>query len=229
MPILSELHAENRSGELRRLYTVVTKWVFLGTLPLFMLFVLLPSEIISVTFGAKYAEAGLTLAILAVGFFSHTLVGPNENTLKSIGATRRVMYDNATAAGVNIVLNIVLVPTYGIVGAAVGTSVAYVVLNILYTYHAYELAGVQPFSAAMVKPGFGGVVLGIVVYIVATTLFTVTPFLLVGISAIYGILYVPLVLALGGIEREEVMLVMSFEERFGIDLGPLKRIANWLM
>jgi O-antigen/teichoic acid export membrane protein len=229
MPILSELHADDRDDELRRIYTVVTKWVFLATLPLFMLFLLLPSEIISITFGAKYSEAGLTLSVLAIGFFSHTLVGPNENTLKSIGATRRVMYDNATAAIINIILNIALVPEYGILGAAIGTTVAYIVLNALYSYHAYTLSGVQPFSVAMLKPGAGAVLLAVLIHLVATTFFTMTPYLLLAVAIVYCTLHVPLILVLGGIEREEVMLVMSFEERFGIDLGPLKRIAKRLI
>jgi len=41
----------------------------------------------------------------------------------------------------------------------------------------------------------------------------------------YGVV----VLRFGGIEEEEVMLVASFEERFGIDLAPLKRFARRLM
>jgi len=229
MPVLSELHAENREDELRRLYTIITKWIFLGTLPLFLLFVLFPNEAISYTFGAKYAEAGMALAILAVGFFSHTLVGPNENTLKSIGATRRVMYDNATAAVVNVMLNLFLVPTYGIVGAAIGTTVAYIVLNALYSYHVYTLTSIQPFSTAMMKPGVGGIIIGLLIYAGVTSTFRITPLVLVGTCLVYGILYGIAVLTLGGIEREEVMLVLSFEERFGIDLGPLKRIANRLI
>lgn len=229
MPVLSELHAENREDELSRLYTVVTKWIFLGTLPLFLLFVLFPSEAISHTFGAKYAEASTTLAILAIGFFSHTLVGPNENTLKSIGATRRVMYDNITAAVVNIALNILLVPTYGIVGAAIGTTVAYVILNILYSYHVYMLTDIQPFSTAMMKPGVAGIAIGLLVYAAVTSAFTITPLTLSITCLIYGVLYGITILALGGVEREEIMLVLSFEERFGVDLGPLKRIVNRLI
>ena len=229
MPVLSELHAEGREGELHRLYTVVTKWIFLGTLPIFLLFVLFPSEAISYTFGGRYAEASATLKILAVGFFSHTLVGPNESTLNSIGATRRVMYDNVTAAVVNIIINLLLVPTYGIVGAAVGTTVAYVVLNTLYSYHVFTLTGVHPFSTAMLKPGVGGIGIGLLIYVAVKSTFQITPVVLLTTCLVYGVLYGVTVLRLGGIEREEIMLVLSFEERFGVDLGPLKRVVNRLM
>ncbi|OYR61625.1 hypothetical protein DJ83_07385 [Halorubrum ezzemoulense] len=229
MPVLSELHAEERGDELRRLYTVVTKWIFLGTLPLFLLFVFFPNEAISYTFGSNYSEAGTALTVLAVGFFSHTLVGPNESTLNSIGATKHVMYDNITAAVVNIMINFLLIPTYGIIGAAVGTTVAYIILNSLYSYHVFVLTGVHPFSMAMLKPGIGGIVIGLVVYFIVTSAFQITPLVLVAASLVYAIFYTVAVLLLGGVEREEVMLVLSFEERFGVDLGPLKRVVNRLL
>lgn len=229
MPVLSELHAENRGDELHRLYTVVTKWIFLGTLPLFLLFILFPNEAIGYTFGARYAEAGTALAILALGFFSHTLVGPNESTLKSIGATRHVMYDNVTAAVVNVVVNLLLVPTYGIIGAAAGTTVAYIVLNALYSYHVFTLTDVHPFSTAMLKPGIGGIALGLATYVIVTSMFQITPGILVTACLVYGIAYTVTILLLGGVEREEIMLILSFEERFGVDLGPLKRIVNRLL
>jgi len=48
-----------------------------------------------------------------------------------------------------------------------------------------------------------------------------------------GIVFVSLysiaILALGGIEEEEIMLVLSFEERFGVDLGPFKRVARFFV
>ena len=43
------------------------------------------------------------------------------------------------------------------------------------------------------------------------------------------VLYGFVILRFGGIEDEEIMLVLSFEDRFGIDLGPLKDIAKFLM
>jgi O-antigen/teichoic acid export membrane protein len=229
MPVLSELHAEGRGDELHRLYTVVTKWIFLGTLPLFLLFVFFPNEAISYTFGSNYSEAGTALTVLAVGFFSHTLVGPNESTLNSIGATKQVMYDNITAAVVNVIINLLLIPRYGIIGAAAGTTVAYIILNSLYSYHVFVLTEVHPFSMAMLKPGIGGIVIGLVVYFILTSTFQITPLVLVTASLVYAMLYTVAVLLLGGIEREEVMLVLSFEERFGVDLGPLKRVVNRLL
>jgi hypothetical protein len=41
--------------------------------------------------------------------------------------------------------------------------------------------------------------------------------------------YVVVILRFGGIESEEVALVLSFEERFDVNLGPLKAVARFVM
>ncbi|AKH98011.1 hypothetical protein [Halanaeroarchaeum sulfurireducens] len=41
--------------------------------------------------------------------------------------------------------------------------------------------------------------------------------------------YGPAILRFGGIEEEEVMLVLSFEERFDVNLGLLKDVAKLWM
>lgn len=63
----------------------------------------------------------------------------------------------------------------------------------------------------------------------AHQLFTITPLGLVVWCALLGPLYLVVAFRFGAIEQEEVMLVLSVEERFGVDLGPLKKIGLRLM
>ncbi|MUV90048.1 hypothetical protein GJ629_09210 [Halapricum sp. CBA1109] len=53
-----------------------------------------------------------------------------------------------------------------------------------------------------------------------------TPLGLVVWCAVLGPIYLLVMARAGAVEEAEVMLVLSVEERFGIDLGPLKRIAE---
>lgn len=43
------------------------------------------------------------------------------------------------------------------------------------------------------------------------------------------VLYGIVILRFGGIEDEEVMFVLSIEDRLGVDLGPLMDVAMFLM
>lgn len=226
MPVISSLDAADSAGEMRRTYQLAAKWIFLATLPVFLVVALFPEMTIRVTFGAEYDSGALALSALAFGFFTHAVVGPNGNTLTSVGRTRLIMYDNLTVGLANVVLNVALIPTYGMVGAAVATSLSYASLNALYTYQLYRETGIHPFTAGMVRPSLIALLVVGGVYWVTTTFFVVTlPLLVVGFIAFVA-LYALVVLRFGGIEREELVLLWSFEERFGVDLGPVKRIAE---
>lgn len=226
MPVISSLDAEDSVGEMRRTYQLSSKWVLLATLPLFLVVLLFPEMVIRVTFGAEYDSGALALSVLAVGFFTHAVVGPNGNTLTSVGRTRLIMYDNVAVAVTNVSLNLLLIPEYGLLGAAVATSVSYGLLNVLYTYQLYDETGIHPFTAGMVRPSLLALLVVGVVYWVTTTFLVVTlPVLVVGFVAFVS-LYALIVLRFGGVEHEELVLLWSFEERFDVDLGPVKRIAE---
>ena len=226
MPTISSLDADDALAEMRRTYQLAAKWIFLATLPVFLVLALFPRMSIRVTFGAEYDGGALALAILAIGFFSHAVVGPNGNTLTSIGRTRLIMYDNLAVGATNVVLNVLLIPTYGIAGAAIATAVSYVLLNVLYTAQLYRATGIHPFTAGMVRPSM--IALGVValMYWVTTTFFVVTLPVLMGGFMVFMLIYGVIVLRYGGIEHEELVLLWSVEERFGVDLGPLKRVAE---
>jgi len=229
MPVLSELDADGARTEMRRVYQVIAKWVFVATLPVFLLFVLFPETVIGLTFGSAYLDGSLALSVLAVGFFVHATAGLNANALTAIGRTRVVMYDNVFVTALNAGLNLVLIPRYSFLGAAVTTTVSYLVLNLLYSTQLYRSTGIQPFSRAIARSGLAALVPAVALYLLSTAVFVPTTVAVIGLFGGFLVCYGVAVLRFGGIEEEEVMLVLSFEERFGVDLGPLKAVARRLI
>jgi O-antigen/teichoic acid export membrane protein len=229
MPLLSNIHARGDEEEMARIYRIVTKWVFVISYPLLVLFVVFGHEAIRFTFGAEYTRGTLALAILAAGFFFRVATGPNQSTLQSIGRTRAIMYDNVFAAALNLVLNLLLIPRYAIVGAAVATTASYVTLNCLFAYQLYADTDIHPLSASLLRPA--GVLLplaaaGWVAHRLVGPL-SIVEFVAVGVVCVAS--YPVVILLLGVVEPEEVMLVLSFEEKYDIDLGPLKSLAKRLI
>jgi O-antigen/teichoic acid export membrane protein len=80
--------------------------------------------------GTSYVQASGSLAVLSVGFFSSAAAGRNRETISALGYTRFVSYANGLAFIVNIVLNIILIPEYGYLGAAYASAVSFLLLNI---------------------------------------------------------------------------------------------------
>ncbi len=151
LPVVSELYARGEMSELRRVYQVVAKWLFLVSLPLFAAYVLFPGLVVSVVFGARYIGGSVALVVLSLGFIFHVLMGLNGMSLVALGETRLIALYNLVAALLNVVLNALLIPVYGIVGAAAATAASYILGNTLSTLRLYKEYRVQPFYASYVK------------------------------------------------------------------------------
>jgi O-antigen/teichoic acid export membrane protein len=227
MPVISRLHSAERDGQMRRTYQMVTRWILVPTLPVFLVVLLLPDPTIRFTFGAKYTDGALALAILVFGFFTHAILGPNKNTLVSVGSTRLIMYDNVAAALANVALNVALIPRFGIVGAAVATAVSYALLNALYSYQLYRVTGITPFTRSMLRPGALGVGLGLLVLAVTRSSVEMTLPVFVATVGLFSVLYLVGFVLFGGVTREELVLLHSIEERFDVDLGPISSVIEW--
>lgn len=228
MPTISELQSNGDDDRFHRVYQVVCKWIFLLTLPIFLVFVSYPDLVIQYTFGPKYLTGSLTLVILTIGFFSHTIVGPSGDTLTALGHPRLVMYINVLVTSVNAVLNLILIPRYSFVGAAVASTTGFVLMNGLYLTLLYRESGVQPFRGALLKPGIAAGVLWVGGYWLVGTVFTVTLPILIIQVIVFLPLYALIVLRFGGIEREEAALLGTFEERVGLNLDGIRAIAKRL-
>lgn len=229
MPVISELHANDNKEDMKHMYQVVTKWIFAVSFSLFVLLFFFPDIAIRFTFGRNYLVGATALPILATGFFTHAVAGPNYKALTSIGETKLLMYDNIACAVGNVLLNLLLIPRYSFVGAAVATTVSYVALNLTYSIQLYRRTGIHPISTGLVRPALaitpfvGG--LGLVVAIVPRVTLSLFVVLFGGFLACYGVVFV----RFGGIESEEVMLISHAESRLGVDLDPLKTAAQWFM
>ncbi len=228
LPLMSELHSDGRIDRMRRTYQSMTKWAVLLTVPLFLGIFLFPRLSIRIFFGAEYLGGTTALQILSVAFFIRVLMGPNTQSLISIGESDVILYTTAGAAALNVGLNIALIPPYGIEGAAVATLASYAALNIVWSWWLYRQVGVQPLSGALVRPLLAAFGLMAVLYL---GLFSLVP---VSLSAAFllfvvaAILYPGVIVALGGIEQEEIMIVESVEDRFNVDLSHLKSLFKRL-
>src|SRR3546814_11018950 len=92
--------------------------------------------IISILFGKKYAEAHAILSILAIGIpirFIATSVG---SLLVSGRNMRNKSYIMGVVAVINLGSNALLIPVYGLYGAAISTIFCELILLII--YYAYS-------------------------------------------------------------------------------------------
>jgi len=140
-PVAARFIAEHKNRELEHLYVSV---MFLA--------LLYPAGMISLFFGSRYSGAAVPLQILAAGELIQIIVGPNTRAMIAYGKTKLLMVDTFVIAGVNVALNLLLIPRYGINGAAIATSSAMIAMNVTVLVQLYRSFGIHPFVPAFFKP-----------------------------------------------------------------------------
>jgi len=166
LPRISRHLEEDRLGKVNQLYSRTATWLVLLTFPPFLLLIIFPETIIRLTFGTAYVPATIPLLVLALAYFTHSVMGPNGTLLMSTGNVRFLFAATAFASITNILLNLELIPEYGILGAAVSTLVSYLSLNLLLLVFIWRVIGITHLSkqylslvitAAVLALGYVGV------------------------------------------------------------------------
>jgi len=152
MPVASGLVATSNNMELKQLYRSTTKWLFIFTLPLFLVLFLFPSDILRLVFGGIYPRAALALKLLCLGEFVNTFLGPNDSTLLAYGRSKVLMVTAALSAVMNIFLNALFIPRWGMNGAAIASFVSLALKNILNSGYLYLRYKIHPFDSKYLKP-----------------------------------------------------------------------------
>lgn len=147
VPVASKLWGLNKTKPVGSIYAVMTKWCFLLTFPIFALIFVYPEFLITKLYGAEYVGGTTALRILAMGFIANSYFGFNYHTLLASGDSDFLMKCSVASAVINAVVNFVLIPEYGMVGAAIGTAVSYASIEVLMTLRAWKKQNMHPFTS----------------------------------------------------------------------------------
>jgi O-antigen/teichoic acid export membrane protein len=194
-----------------------TRWVFSIVLPTFLILLLYAEQVLKVLFGSEYVTASFALSILAGGYLIDATAGRVGSFLNSKGYTQYILYNNVAALSLNLILNIVLIPVYGIVGAAIATASSTALTNILMAYEAWRKEKVisTPFRKILKITAVGLVPL-ILVGGLDMILFNNTPFWFIfPAGIIYYFLYAVVFMKFIGLQEEERNVFLRTGEKIG--------------
>jgi O-antigen/teichoic acid export membrane protein len=162
LPVITEKFAKNRSIESD--YKTVTRWILLINMPFAVLLVLFSKDLLTLLFGGKYSPASSSLVVLSIFYLLYSLACSSENVLRMFKKTRFLLDVMLIQVIVNIVLDYLLIPAYGIAGAAISSGIASLFTSVAYFTAAYRLTGIPLFDRTCLKPIFSVILSAIVVY-----------------------------------------------------------------
>lgn len=151
-PIFKPMVAENENDSLlESQYQLSTRWITMLTLPIAVVLVLQPDTYLSLFFTAEYSVASAAVVVLTIGYLINASFGPEGMMLEGLGHTRITLVNTFILIGVNTTLDFLLVPRFGIVGAAVATGTAFTVAGFAGVVEIYLLKSITAFNKDLVR------------------------------------------------------------------------------
>jgi O-antigen/teichoic acid export membrane protein len=145
-PAAARLFARKDVSGVADLYWRTAIWMAVISYPLFAVTFSLADVVTVTLYGHRYADSGIYMALLSFGYYFSTALGFNGLTLRIFGVARFIVVVNLLSAVVNIVLNLLLIPPLGALGAALGTTLTLVVFNVLKQVGLWRGTGISIFE-----------------------------------------------------------------------------------
>lgn len=132
-PKFSDLYHNSNVEELKLLYIKSTRVLFLISF-IFTFITILSNELILNLFGSEFSEGQVALIYMCIGQFVNVAVGAVWTLMAMCGKPKFQMYANVLALVLNIILNAILIPKYGINGAGFASMITICTTNLIGYY-----------------------------------------------------------------------------------------------
>lgn len=130
-PMISRLYAQHDRENLLYLVTKTARLSLIVTIPIIILLLILGRWLLSNVFGDIYAHSYPAMFILILGQAINVIAGSVGMLLNMTGHERDTTYVVFTAAMLNLVMDIILIPRFGMIGAAVSTATSLIFWNLV--------------------------------------------------------------------------------------------------
>ncbi len=143
-PMISELWAKKDKVRVSEGINLIYNYSFALTLPLIFAIFIFADLFIGLLFGLEYVSGILAFRILLIGVLGYMIAEINHSALSGIGKPKIVTKIISIIAVINLVLNLILIPHFKLTGAAIATTVSYIVAFFMSTNNIVKIIGIPP-------------------------------------------------------------------------------------
>ena len=147
-PYYARMYAQGEMARLQRLVTYSARVILLIAIPPVIVMIAFGGTLLEWVFGAEYRGGATALAILAAGQLVNAGMGSVGMLLNMTGHERDTVKGIGIAALCNVVLNLVLIPPFGIEGAAAATALTLVIWNLILRAFVKRRLGIETMALA---------------------------------------------------------------------------------
>lgn len=129
-PVIAELYSSGKKEILQKVLTQSARGIFVFTTVMAGILILFGPWVLSL-FGSEFSKGYTPLGILLVGQTINAMAGPVGFVMTMTGHHKQAAWIIGFSSASNIFLNIILIPLYGMIGAAIATAVTMAAWNIV--------------------------------------------------------------------------------------------------
>jgi O-antigen/teichoic acid export membrane protein len=198
MPILAKKYIDDKENY-RNIYNLGNKYIFMLLFPISIGGVVLGNEIISTIYTDDFSNSVLVFQILTFTIIFNSL---NYMQITGLVASNLQNLNNLSISIctiLNIVLNILLIPSYSYIGAGIATLISVICLYMFGFYFVHKRLNLQPLNSEYIKYIAASIAMG---YIIHNIQIYILYKIILGM-----IIYIIIILLLKGFDKHDLQLL----------------------
>ncbi|SHH26768.1 flippase [Clostridium grantii] len=165
-PMISDMYKEKQIKKINEMFSIIIKIVSLLSLPVIIFMIVFSKDLLGF-FGEAYVYGYPVLFLLLIGNVFDALAGPVGALLNMTEYAKYNLINMVLLLVMNVILNFLLIPKYGVNGAAIATSISLVTINSVNIIQNKILLNVFPYK----KDTFFFLAFSVIIYFVDKKLY----------------------------------------------------------
>lgn len=227
--VLTEAFIKNKKV-FRLLFNKIQEWVFGLTLVPSLIFIFFSKEIIDLLFGQEYLGGYESFVVLSVFYVISVFFTMHQTILLINKDTNFFFVNTLVLVCINIILNILLVQSMGILGVAFASGFSILVLRFSEyirsgKYHSLKLDFV--YATKITCSGIIAILVSRALYVYVVASLGLNPIIkLIVVGLVYLVITTILLFVLKTFKKDDFEFMLLIEEKIGLNLGFIKRILK---
>lgn len=168
-PTISGLIGTGDEKKIKKTIDLSIKWLLLITIPVTIVVILFARNFILLFFGEEYVGGEIVVILFTLGLIIKSLSTVPGSVLMAMNKLNINLIAAASAMTVNVILDIVLIPIYGINGAAFASAISFTIVTLILLFYSRKIYGFK-----FPKEAYTLLIAGIIVFGI---LFLIKPYI----------------------------------------------------
>ncbi|MFA6213879.1 MAG: oligosaccharide flippase family protein [Candidatus Micrarchaeia archaeon] len=132
LPVISRLAGKGDHSAMLSVIQTSQRWILFVTIPIAVATMAFAGEMLSAFYGGSYRPGANAMSIFILGLLVSTVAYPVSLALAGMRLVRLELYVAIACAFVNLALNILLIPLFGMEGAAAASAAAFIISALMF-------------------------------------------------------------------------------------------------